>query len=167
MSRYTSGIYAKFISDRSGMEFPYKERIKEWNGSIVHISEYEAKHPQLEPIKPVIDPQALYDARTDRTEPEVARLLPHNPFKTGTSGSSTITITEYGHGRTAGTKVRFRNVYPFDGITISVMENSSGHTIASVVDTSTYTVSVSDTATVGSVKGGGDIASAGPVTLEK
>jgi hypothetical protein len=46
------------------------------------------------------------------------------------------------------------------------MQNASGYSIASVVDTDSYTVSVSDTATVGSVKGGGKIASAGPVTLE-
>ena len=45
------------------------------------------------------------------------------------------------------------------------MENSSGLTIASVVDTDTYTVSVSGTATTGSIKGGGQMASAGPVTL--
>ena len=40
--------YAKAISDRSGMEFPYSEMVTEWNGSFVHISEYEDKHPQLE-----------------------------------------------------------------------------------------------------------------------
>ena len=41
------GKYAKAISDRSGMEFPYSEMVTEWNGSVVHISEYEDKHPQL------------------------------------------------------------------------------------------------------------------------
>ena len=45
---HASGKYAKAISDRSGMEFPYKEMVKEWNGSFVHKSEFEAKHPQLE-----------------------------------------------------------------------------------------------------------------------
>jgi len=62
---FASGKYAKFISDRSGQSFPYKERIKEWNGSIVHISEYEPKHPQLEPLRHVADAQALKDARPD------------------------------------------------------------------------------------------------------
>jgi hypothetical protein len=33
----------------SGMEFPYKEMVKEWNGSFVHVSEFEAKQPQLDP----------------------------------------------------------------------------------------------------------------------
>ena len=49
MSKYATGKYAKAISDRSGMEFPYREMLREWNGSLVHVSEYEAKQPQLEP----------------------------------------------------------------------------------------------------------------------
>jgi len=68
---FASGKHAKFISDRSGMAFPYSERIKEWNGSIVHISEYERKHPQLEPSHPSADAQALREARVDRTEPSI------------------------------------------------------------------------------------------------
>ena len=28
------GKYAKAISDRSGMEFPYNEMVKEWNGHL-------------------------------------------------------------------------------------------------------------------------------------
>ena len=43
-----TGKYAKAISDRSGFEFPYNEMVREWNGSLVHKSEFEAKHPQLE-----------------------------------------------------------------------------------------------------------------------
>ena len=45
---FTRGKHAKAISDRSGMEFPYNEMVKEWNGHFVHKSEYEEKHPQLE-----------------------------------------------------------------------------------------------------------------------
>ena len=37
---YARGKYAKFISDRSGMEYPYKEMVVEWNGSRVHTSEF-------------------------------------------------------------------------------------------------------------------------------
>ena len=44
---YARGKYAKAISDRSGMEFPYSEMIREWNGMLVHKSEYEAKHHWL------------------------------------------------------------------------------------------------------------------------
>ena len=46
---FARGKYAKAISDRSGMEFPYNEMIKEWNGSFVHKSEYEALHTQEQP----------------------------------------------------------------------------------------------------------------------
>ena len=166
MSNFAKGKYAKAISDRSGMEFPYNEMVTEWNGSRVHVSEFEPKQPQLELQVHGADPEALKDIRADREEPSVATLLNINPFKTGSSGSSTITVTEKSHGRSASGTVRFRNVVSFDGITKSVMENSSGFTIASVVDTNNYTITVSDTATVGSIRGGGKIASAGPVTLE-
>ena len=37
-----SGKYAQAISDRSGMAFPYREMLKEWNGSLVHKTEFEA-----------------------------------------------------------------------------------------------------------------------------
>ena len=49
MSKLSKGKYAQAISDRSGMAFPYNEMVKEWNGAFVHVSEYEAKHPQLQP----------------------------------------------------------------------------------------------------------------------
>ena len=38
MAKYATGKYARAISDRSGMEFPYKEMVREWNGSFVHVS---------------------------------------------------------------------------------------------------------------------------------
>jgi hypothetical protein len=62
MSR-SNGKYAQFISDRSGQAFPYKEMVIEWNGSRVHVSEFEAKHPQLEPKPHTADPQGLRNAR--------------------------------------------------------------------------------------------------------
>ena len=36
---FARGKYAKAISDRSGMEFPYSEMVREWNGMLVHKSE--------------------------------------------------------------------------------------------------------------------------------
>ena len=109
MSKISSGKYAKAISDRSGMEFPYNEMVKEWNGSFVHISEFEAKQPQLEPTRYTGDPQGLRNARPDRTEPATQNLLPSNPFSL-TSGSASVTVTEPNHGRSNGNTVRFRNV---------------------------------------------------------
>ena len=64
MSKYASGKFAKRISDRSGMAFPYNEMVQEWTGSWVHISEFEPKHPQLEPLPIVTDPQSLQYARS-------------------------------------------------------------------------------------------------------
>ena len=66
---HASGKYAKAISDRSGMEFPYNEMVKEWNGAFVHKSEFEAKHPQLERSKHTSDAQSLKSARPARKEP--------------------------------------------------------------------------------------------------
>ena len=63
MGVFSQGKYALAISDRSGMAFPYNEMVKEWNGSTVHISEYEEKHPQLEPLPIIQDPESLENAR--------------------------------------------------------------------------------------------------------
>ena len=45
------------------MEYPYKEMVKEWNGSLVHISEFEPKHPQLDPPHHKADAIALKNPR--------------------------------------------------------------------------------------------------------
>jgi hypothetical protein len=71
MGKYASGKFAKRISDRSGMAFPYNEMVQEWTGAWVHISEYEPKHPQLEPLPIVTDPQSLQYARAQRADARV------------------------------------------------------------------------------------------------
>jgi hypothetical protein len=63
MSNLSKGKYAQFISDRSGQAFPYQEMVIEWNGSRVHISEFEPKQPQLEPKPTTADGQGLLNAR--------------------------------------------------------------------------------------------------------
>lgn len=65
---YASGKYSKAISDRSGMEFPYTEMVKEWNGSLVHKSEFESKHPQLRRRHIKGDAIALINARPPKSE---------------------------------------------------------------------------------------------------
>ena len=65
MSNFAKGSRSLAISDRSGMQFPYNEMVREWNGSIVHFSEFEAKHPQLEIRSRGGDPQGLQRARPD------------------------------------------------------------------------------------------------------
>ena len=61
---YATGKRSKAISDRSGMAYPYKEMVKEWNGSLVHISEFEPKHPQLDPPYHKADAIALKNTRS-------------------------------------------------------------------------------------------------------
>jgi hypothetical protein len=80
MSNFSKGKHAQFISDRSGMAFPYKEMVREWNGSRVHVSEFEPKQPQLEPRAHGADPEGLQNAKPARTEFPTADFLPTNPF---------------------------------------------------------------------------------------
>ena len=165
MPKFASGKYSKAISDRSGMEFPYNEMVKEWNGSFVHQSEFESKHPQLEPNYPGPDPTALYEPRTDqRTEVAVENLLILNPFLS-TASSAVITVIEPSHGRSTSDTVRFRDAVGFDGFTATVLNNSSGYAITKV-DDDTYTFTASSgTATTGELRGGGGSVTAGPATL--
>tara|TARA_R100001079_G_scaffold11866_2_gene5913 strand:- start:348 stop:842 length:495 start_codon:yes stop_codon:yes gene_type:complete len=162
MSNLSSGKYAMFISDRSGQAFPYSEMVIEWNGARVHISEFEKKHPQLQPKPHSADPQGLLNARPARTEPAVARLLTLNPLKI-TNGSQVVTVFEENHGRSTSDTVRFRNGEGRNGISDSDINNSSGFTITKV-DDNNYTFTASGTATATTSIGGGSI-TVGPVTL--
>ena len=194
MAKYATGKYARAISDRSGMEFPYREMVREWNGSFVHISEFEPKQPQLEPKPQSGDGIALRHVRTARTETGVPYSLPEDAFETYEAGSRIINVTAPGHGLTNGTTQRFRgspalntggggtfqynNPADFDGITGANIAKAAGYTITTGLyvndarNTSDYSVANffhitvdTDTATTGSIKGGGVGCSVGPVTL--
>jgi hypothetical protein len=162
MAKYATGKYARAISDRSGMEFPYKEMVREWNGSFVHVSEFEPKQPQLEPKPMNGDSISLRNVRPDRIEAAVPNLLPSNPF-TITNGSTTVTVEESNHGRSTSDTVRFRNASNVANLPAATINASGGYTITKVSD-NTYTFNSGVTASV-TLKGGGDIASAGPVTV--
>lgn len=165
MARYASGKYAYGVSDRSGFRYKLKDMKREWNGFLVGKDEYEPKHPQLEPKRRATDAEAIRNARPDRTEPAVEILLRPDSFKSGSSGSAVITVTEPSHGRSTSDVVRFRKARGFDGFTQAVLENASGYSITKV-DTNTYTFTASSgTATTGNTRGGGNDATAGPVTL--
>ena len=154
MGKYASGKHALAISDRSGMAFPYSEMVREWNGFLVHTSEYEPKQPQLEP-KPVgSDPQALYNPRPQPASKTSLTLLTPNPFTTVKYGGATyVNVYSQDHQRSAGDVVRFRgppevisagpggvdeadlknlqafgNIPTFDNV--SDLNNTSGFTIA-------------------------------------
>jgi hypothetical protein len=163
MSNFSKGKYAQFISDRSGMAFPYKEMVREWNGSRVHVSEFEPKQPQLEPKPHGADPQGLPQARPDRTEPATESLLQPNPFII-TNGNSIINVYEPSHGRTTGDIVVFRNVDGSPGgLAFTLFENSSGFSIT-VTGTDNYTFDLG-TSPILSGRFGGMTVTAGPVTL--
>ena len=63
---FARGRRSMAISDRSGQAFPYQEMVTEWNGSLVHISEYEPKHPQIRRRFTVSDAIALQNTRPQR-----------------------------------------------------------------------------------------------------
>ena len=179
------GKYAKAISDRSGMEFPYHEMMREWNGSLVHRSEFETKHPQLEIRAKHGEEQGLMNARPDRTENEVIAILGPNPFETIAASSGIINVSEFAHGRSTGDTVRFRgtlstsatfnNPKNFDGITGSNVAKFAGYSITVGKRDSSGDITQTDnfyhftvdtnTATSGGVSGGGENCSAGPATL--
>ena len=163
MSKYATGKYAKAISDRSGMEFPYNEMVREWNGAFVHVSEFEPKQPQLEPKPMNGDSISLRNVRPDRTEPAVAAMLGNDPFST-TASSQTVTVTEKNHGRNSGDTVRFRNVQGSPGgVAFTTYENSLGFSIT-VTTTDKYTFTLGATPSITEERGGPTV-SAGPVTI--
>jgi uncharacterized membrane protein len=194
MANYASGKRSKAISDRSGMEFPYKEMVREWNGSLVHISEFEPKQPQLEPKPHGADAISLQHVRTDRTEPATTVRIVDNGFETYEAGSGIINVFSPGHGLTDSTTYRFRGppttsagsgfVYAdpesFDGISGSNIAKTAGYTIRTgkykngardasndYLATNFFFFTVdTNTATTGNIKGGGYGCSIGPITIE-
>ena len=104
----------------------------------------------------------ILNARPDRTEPAVARVLTLNPFKL-TNSSTTVNVFEENHGRSTSDTVRFRNGEGSFGITSADINKSAGFTITKV-DANNYTFTAAGTATASTNIGGGSV-SAGPVTL--
>ena len=104
MPKYASGKRALAISDRSGLQYPWREMVTEWNGAFVHISEYEPKQPQLEPKPISADPQGLWRARPARVALPTPAVLNLNPI--ATNGTTTVTITQDRHQRNTGDYLR-------------------------------------------------------------
>ena len=161
---FAKGKHSKAISDRSGLEFPYVEMVKEWNGMLVHTSEYEPKQPQLDPKPKGSDPQGLLNARPARTETAVPRLLPLNAFTT-TSSSQIIKVNEPNHGRSTSDRVRFRDAQGVSNITPAIINLDAGYVITKT-DDNNYTFDSGNAANK-TVSGGGGSAFAGPVRVVK
>jgi hypothetical protein len=67
---YATGKYAIAQCDRCSFEYPLNQLKKEWNGLKTCPECWEPKHPQLEPLPHVMDPEALYEPRPN-TDKEV------------------------------------------------------------------------------------------------
>ena len=189
---YAKGKYAIAISDRSGLQFPYNEMVKEWTGAWVHTSEYEPKAPQLMPHEHSPDPQSLLHPRPARVAPDTTRLLPVDPFYF-TNGSTTVKVHSPSHGFTTsdtimfwsatnsgteGTTTQFQGmgVQGTDkfGVAPSELESASGYT--PTPDTSNvtpdgpdlksnfFTITISSTPTATGY-GGGGLVFVGPLTV--
>ena len=97
---YARGKKSKAISDRSGMEFPYTEMVKEWNGSLVHGSEFEAKHPQLLRKHQKADAIALSNPRPMHpdTQKDFVLYISNGFFSetgdTGVTGGANMTVAQ-------------------------------------------------------------------------
>ena len=88
MAKYATGKRSQAISDRSGMAFPYTEMVKEWNGSLVHISEFEPKHPQIRRKHNTADAIALQNSRNQKFQQPIQPFINTN--------TSDVTITNSG-----------------------------------------------------------------------
>ena len=155
MSSLSSGKYAQFISDRSGLAFPYSEMVIEWNGARVHVSEFEPKHPQLEPKPHAADPQGLLNARPARTEFATEDFLPDNAFQLNTVApflvptQEALRISAPNSGLVNGDYVRFRNIktplLEADGsIYYKVVELELATTLTNAINATDTTITLDD-----------------------
>ena len=112
MGNTARGKHALFISDRSGLQYPYTEMVREWNGARVHTSEYEPKQPQLEPKPFTADPQGLMHPRPDRLELPTGDFLEINPFSTPNllTVGATFEVSQPNSGILVGDFVRLMSI---------------------------------------------------------
>ena len=159
MTSFSQGKYALAISDRSGMAFPYNEMVKEWNGALVHISEYEPKQPQLQPKPTNADPQALQRARPARIEFPTEDFLPNDPFILNTEApflvptQTALNVNAPNSGLVNGDHVRFRNVktplFSADGgVYYKVVELELATTLTNAINATDTTITLDDMPTV-------------------
>ena len=157
MTTFSQGKYALAISDRSGMAFPYNEMVREWNGALVHDSEYEPKQPQLDPKPTSADPQALQRARPARTEFPTEDFLPNNPFQLSSTylvpTQTALSVNAANSGLVNGDHVRFRNVktplLTDDGtVYYKVIELELATTLTNAINATDTTITLDDMPTV-------------------
>jgi len=98
MAKWATGKRSLAISDRSGMAFPYTEMVKEWNGSLVHYSEFEPKHPQIRRRHFTADAIALQNTRPMKFQQptDISNINPQAPQDNTivSSGGSMVGIAD-------------------------------------------------------------------------
>jgi len=99
MAKFAKGKHALAISDRSGLAFPWREMVTEWNGQFVHYSEFERKQPQLEPRPFVADPQGLQKARPQVAPLPTPDLLEENPITTNNISIGSVYVVTQPNSR--------------------------------------------------------------------
>ena len=157
MTSFAQGKHALAISDRSGLAFPYNEMVREWNGALVHNSEYEPKQPQLQPKPTNADPQALQRARPARTEFPTEDFLPNNPFQLSSTylvpTQTALSVNAANSGLVNGDHVRFRSVKTplFDSdqlIYYKVVELELATTLTNAINATDTTITLDNMPTV-------------------
>ena len=94
MGTFATGKRSKAISDRSGMEFPYEEMVKEWNGSLVHYTEFEPKHPQIGRRRTVADAIALQNPRVMKFQQPTQKFLTAGDGTVSDSGGASVGVAD-------------------------------------------------------------------------
>lgn len=92
MAKYATGKHSKAISDRSGMEYPYSEMVKEWNGSFVHYSEFEPKQPQIRRRRITADAIALQSPRSQKFQQPTQEFLTDGDGTISDSGGASVGV---------------------------------------------------------------------------
>ena len=137
------------------MAFPYNEMVREWNGALVHVSEYEPKQPQLDPKPTSADPQALQRARPARTEFSTQDFLPLNPFTT--ASNTTLTVSFPSGALQVDDVLRFTNI----------KEAVGGVSIARLKLQTTLNGNITDTATTITLTDGSNFPTSGFIMIKK
>ena len=78
MLKRATGRKSVAISDISGFKVPYKSLKTTWNGLRVEPEEYDPKHPQLTPVKNIVDATALFKPRADNDPDPVEFFVGYN-----------------------------------------------------------------------------------------
>jgi len=121
MAKWATGKRSQAISDRSGMAFPYTEMVKEWNGSLVHYSEFEPKHPQIRRRHATSDAIALQNSRNMKFQQPITVAANDNTLSN--SGGTMVGVADLTlPGNFAFITAQPANVLTSAGVVISTMK---------------------------------------------